>query len=171
MVGLRTWVHPLHSVGKAVGSIIVIDTQRPGNNARVCWRCGSVGVDVVSSPGWVHYNGMRSSKGRPAGNEVDELSETEHVGDFKGQYGGSMQVSFSFVRGARFRYRKSRGKPSSVRWRGHQHLWDLTATPCATTADLRMRTPSSEWDSAKRPAASAFAGWPGIACHPLCRPS
>jgi hypothetical protein len=49
-----------------------------------------------------------------------------------------------FVRGARFRCRKSRGKPSSVRWRGHQHLWG-TSRPrlVPPTSRFEMRTPQA----------------------------
>lgn len=138
---LRTWVHPLHSVREAISAIVIVDSQRPGDNAWVCRRHGSVCVDVVSSPARVHDHGMRSSKGRPAGNEVDELGETEHVGDSRKRNIVSMLVSFSFVSGARCRYRKSRSKPAACGGGGHQHLWDLMATPCATTPDSKMRTP------------------------------
>jgi hypothetical protein len=91
---------------------------------------------------------MRGRKRRPAGNEVDELGETEHVGDCNSRDSTSdllsMQVPFSFVRGARFRCRKSRGKPSSVRWRGHQHLWGPHGHAlCHPRADSRMRTPQA----------------------------
>lgn len=38
-------------------------------------------MDVVSSPAGVDNDSMRGRQGRPAGDEVDELGETEHVGD------------------------------------------------------------------------------------------
>lgn len=66
-----------------------------------------------------------------------------------------------FVRGARFRCRKSRGKPSSVRWRGHQHLWGPHGHAlCHPRADSRCER-LKRMELCKGPAGSASAGWPG----------
>ena len=40
-------------------------------------------------------------------------------------------------------FRESRSKPAACGGGGHQHLWDLAATPRATTPDSRMRTPQA----------------------------
>lgn len=63
-----------------------------------------------------------------------------------------MQVPFSFLSGARVQISKVAKQASSVRWRGHQHLWDLEATPrwCNHTR-FENANASSEWNFAKGP--------------------
>lgn len=146
--GGRTGVHPLHAIWEAVGSgtFVIVHSQRSGDDTRVCWPCGSVCVDVVSSPAGIHDDGVRSSEGRPAGDEADEFGETEHIGDsipadaFK-----FFSVPFSYtVRGWTVRIRKVNStKPAACGGGGHQHLRNLAATPRATTPDSTMRTPQA----------------------------
>lgn len=61
-------------------------------------------MDVVSSPTGIHDDGMRSSKGQPAGNKIDEHGETEPVDGSRRQIVGSIRVPFSFASNVLYRY-------------------------------------------------------------------
>jgi hypothetical protein len=150
---LLTWIHPLHSIREAVSAIVIVDSQRPGNDVRVCWRHGSVCVDVVSSPARVHDNGMRGSKGRPAGNEVDELGETKHIGDSRRRDIGSTVLSFSFVSGARCEYRKSRSKPTACGGGGIS-TYGTSRPRLVRPRPIRRRERLTRMELCKGPAAS-----------------
>jgi hypothetical protein len=94
---------------------------------------------------------MRSSKGRPTGDKVDEFSETEHIGDSKRQIIGSMQVPFSFVSGARFKLRESTKQATSVWWRGASALKGPRGHALCDHTRFENVNASSEWNSAKGP--------------------
>jgi hypothetical protein len=75
----RTWIHPLHSIGKSIGSIFVVDSDRAGFNSWVRVRRGSVGEDVVSSPARVRDDCVGRCE-RETGDDESELGKAEHDG-------------------------------------------------------------------------------------------
>ncbi len=82
----RTWIHPLHAVGKSVSVIIfyVIDAEGARWDVLLWARQCSVGVDVVTSPWRVHDNGVRGDEG-PCGDGVNECGGGKHHGKATGE--------------------------------------------------------------------------------------
>lgn len=53
---ILTWIHPLHSVWKTHGTIIVVNSKRTWYDVAI--RIRSVGVESVSSPSGICYDGV-----------------------------------------------------------------------------------------------------------------
>lgn len=53
---ILTWIHPLHSVWITRGTIIVVNSKRTRYDAAI--RIRSVGVEIVSSPSGICYDGV-----------------------------------------------------------------------------------------------------------------
>jgi hypothetical protein len=142
----RTWIHPLHAIGEAIGSILIVDSKRSGLDSGVRIRRGSVGVDVVSSPSWVHNDCVGRGE-RPAGDDKNELGESEHDGGQIQQRSGSSANVLLFLRCSGLQSSSTqsgsgRRKPAACGGGGHQHLWGARLL---CNHGVLLEEPAGEW--------------------------